>query len=386
MGAEYHSEMRFTQPVVMLLGTVMYVLVGAFFGQLETDDGGSWILVIVGVWNLALLVATAIAIVDGVLRIRAGKTRELAEDALLVKLASAPFFVITSVLLGLLFIGGLAIVLFGGVALWVAGTVGIVLTCLTMLSTSIPVWAAIARLRRERTIGTGLTILYAAMSLVFVTDIAAAVLVFGHSRRRPRLALLWVLIGTGAALIGIGLIGFYLGSVADGFNLGSLATSLHLEIAVGLVGWAPLGIIVLGGGVILATIIVSVVRRSTLRLEALNASTPTPPAETAVPRRRVGLVLRVVYVVLLAAALAIEVVGSVLILSDDGSSSAGSDLVAPVWMFAISAIALLGVSFLALVDLVRAGFRGLPLACLVGVVVAVAWPAGLGTVYLGSPF
>lgn len=257
----------------MLLGAAIYIGVIAFIYQLDTAENVPWFFVIVGGWNLVLLVATVIAIVDALRKVRAGRTIQLANDALAVKLASIPFFVLNNVVLAFLFIGGLAILIFGGPVLWLIGTVGIGLTYLTMLSTSVYAWATIARLRRERIIGTGLTVLYTILSLVFFTDIATGVLLFGHSRRRPRLALVWVLLTTGVSLIALAVLGFFFSTVADDFNL-------DVFFDFDSLGWAPIGLIIFGIGVILATVIVSIARRSALRLEARRATVAT---ETELP-------------------------------------------------------------------------------------------------------
>ena len=63
----------------------------------------------------------------------------------------------------------------------IAGSV--VLTYLTMLSTSVYGWASITVLRRERRIGTVLSVLYTILLFIFVADIVAGILLFAHSRR-----------------------------------------------------------------------------------------------------------------------------------------------------------------------------------------------------------
>ena len=138
-----------------------------------------------------------------------------------------------------------------------------------MLSTSIYLWAAIARVRRERMIGTGLTVLYAIMSFLFVTDIAASVLVFGHSRRRPRLALVLLLLSAGAVILGEG-IWDLLGTSGDGAGA--------LDDPISMLFWiVPVAV---GFAVIVATGIVSLIRRSTLRLEAEQAAASRASTET----------------------------------------------------------------------------------------------------------
>ena len=265
----------------MALGSAMYVWIATFFYQLVQGPGNgqlpdmTWLFVLGGIWNLLLLVVIIIAIVDGVLTLRAGKTRQLATNAMIVKLISIPYFILNFYVLAVVFVGGGATLIIGiGVALWVVVAVGIALTYLTTLSTSIYLWAAIARLRRERIIGTGLTVLYAILSFLFVTDIAAGVLVFGHSRRRPRLALILLLLSAGAVILGFG-IWDLLGTLADGAGA--------LNDPVSMLFWiVP---VALGFAVILATGIVSLIRRSTLRLEAEQAAAARASTETDTSER-----------------------------------------------------------------------------------------------------
>lgn len=246
----------------------MYVWIATFFYQLVQGEGNgqlpdmTWIVVLAGIWNLLLVIVVVVAIVDGVLRLRAGKATQLATNALIVKLISIPYFILNFYVLAVVFVGGGVTLIIGiGVALWVVVAVGIALTYFTMLSTSIYLWAAIARLRRERIIGTGLTVLYAILSFLFVTDIAAGVLVFGHSRRRPRLALVQLLLSAGAVILGFG-IWDLLGTIADGAGA--------LDDPVSMLFWiVP---VAFGVAVILATGIFALIRRSTLQLEAEQAA------------------------------------------------------------------------------------------------------------------
>jgi hypothetical protein len=254
--------MRFVQPAVLLLGTAMYVVLIAFSGQLVKATN-PWTLAIPAAWNLLLLIATIITIVDSALRIRAGKTKQVATDAMVVKLVAIPFFILNFYVLAEFFVvGGITLIIVIGFALWIVVAIGIGLTYLTMLSTSIYLWAAIARLRRERIIGTGLTVLYVILSLLYVTDIAAGVLVFGHSRRRPRLALALVLLSAGAVFMVYG-IWTLIGLFGDGLGAGWNDPSIYLQWVI------PVGI---GGAVILATVVVCVIRRAALRLEAQQAA------------------------------------------------------------------------------------------------------------------
>jgi hypothetical protein len=264
----YASNMRFVQPVVLLLGAAMDILVFAVYelSVFEQFDP-LWFFVIAGAWNLLMLIATIITIVDSARKIHARKTRQLATDAMVVKLASIPFFLLNFAVLAAVFIGGLAILAFGvGIALWVAVAIGSGLTYLTMLSTSVYAWAAIAQLRRERIIGRGLTVLYTLLSLVPVTDIAAAVLLFGHYRRRPRLALVVVLLSAGLLTIALGVGGLF---GLFGYAPFQFPSDGGLDPA----GFLSISLIILGTAMILVTGIVAVVRRSALRLEAQRAAT-----------------------------------------------------------------------------------------------------------------
>jgi hypothetical protein len=249
--------------VVLLLGVGMYIVVIAIFQAEGGPSNDLWFLVIAGTWNLVILVATVIAIVDGVLRIRAKRTKELAVDAMVVKLVSIPFFLINFAVL-LFALNASIVLIFIGPILWTVIAIGTGLTYLTMLSTSVYVWATITRLRRERTISTRQTVLYMILSFLFVTDIAAGVLLFGHSRRRPRLALVWLLLGSGIAMIVLGVTDYFFGFL----------DSLFPELGSYDIDWLDWVIpIVAGIVVILVTGIVAVVRRSTLRLEAQRAAT-----------------------------------------------------------------------------------------------------------------
>ncbi len=261
--------------MVLLLGAAMYVVLLALLTQLVNSHQLPWILVILGFWSVLLLVATIVVIVASVMRIRTRQTRQVASDAIIAKLASIPFFVVNFAALFSFLLVGAVMAVFADPVLGIAGTMGIGVTYLTLLSTSIPVWATIAQLRRERTIGTGLTVLYALLSLVFVTDIAAGVMVFGHSRRRPRLALMWLTIATGATVIGLGLIVLLASLGMLGF-LGDFGYFFDSSLQH-LPTWIPINLIAIGIGVILVAIIVSALRRSTLRLEARAARAAETP-------------------------------------------------------------------------------------------------------------
>jgi hypothetical protein len=252
----------------MLLGAAVYLWLIVWASQFNddgTNDGPSdvVILVIVVAWNLLTVIATLIAIVDGVLRVRARKTRQLALDAMVVKLASIPFFLLNFLVLAALFTFGIIFFVFGvGVVVWIVVAIGAGLTYLTMLPTSVYLWASITRLRREGIISTRLTVLYTILSFIFVTDVAAGVLVFGQSRRRPRLALVWLLIGAGVALIALGVLEYFLGFVA------AISPFPGPHAGDWLYWFIP---IILGIVVILVAGVVAVVPRSSLQVEAQRA-------------------------------------------------------------------------------------------------------------------
>lgn len=240
----------------MILGAIGYVAIPVALvwasPVLSESSGPEVILYIliaaVAVWNLALLIVTVLVIVDSVKKIRSGRTRELASGVLLVKLAAIPFYLINFALLLLVAVGVLALSLRAigifllpfVVPIVIAGTI---LTYLLLLSTSIYGFAAIARLRRERSIGIGVTVLYTLLLLVFVVDIAGAVMVFGHSRRRAGTALVVLLLTVGATLVAIWAVLF---DPDGGFDVRTL-------IGIG------------GAAMIVGTIAISLIRRSRLR-------------------------------------------------------------------------------------------------------------------------
>jgi hypothetical protein len=187
----------------MLLGPVIYVFT---INPPYDPEPESFLIVVLGGlvgWNLLLVVATVLVIVDSVRKIRAGKTRALATDVFVVKLAAIPFFLFNFGLLVLFAVMGAAFWFKGGVLLLAFVPLEITLTYLAMLSTSVYGWASIARLRRDRVIGTGLTVLYSILLLIFVTDIVVGILLFGHSRRRPGVALSVVFLVLGVALTAV---------------------------------------------------------------------------------------------------------------------------------------------------------------------------------------
>lgn len=184
----------------MLLGAVIWVLVVIYLVQVGSGDG-LWVIPVAVIgWNILLVVATILVIIDSARKIRAGKTRELATDIFVVKIAAIPFFLINFAVLFMVAVVGVAALVAGGIVLVAFVPLEITLTYIAMVATSFYGWASIARLRRDRVISTGLVVLYSILLLVFVTDIVAGILLFGHSRRRPGLALAVVLLVLGVAL------------------------------------------------------------------------------------------------------------------------------------------------------------------------------------------
>ena len=257
------------QPAVLLLGSALYIGFIVFVLQLDdssSDDGSFdlWILVCVGIWNILMFAATIFAIVDSVRGVRAKQTRRLAVDAMVAKLVAVPFFLLNFAFLFFLFQAGLATAWMGiGFVAWIVVAIAAGMTYLTMLSTSVYVWATIAQLRKQRIIGTGLTVLYTILSLLFVTDIAAGVLLFAHSRRRPRLGAVWLFVGTGIALVALGVLQYFSNFFDTVFFVVGV---LNKDYGAPWLEWAiPTG---LGLVVILVTGLITVVRRSSLHREA----------------------------------------------------------------------------------------------------------------------
>jgi hypothetical protein len=139
-------------------------------------------------------------VVDSVRKVRARKTRQLATDVLVVKLAAIPFFVLNFITVSFIALIGVAMIQFALPFLAVA-SIGSALTYPAMLSTSVYAFATVTQLRRERLVGPGLAILYVILSLIYVTDIVAAILLFGHAKRRPTRALVIVMLSLGLILM-----------------------------------------------------------------------------------------------------------------------------------------------------------------------------------------
>lgn len=262
--------MRFIQTGVMLIGAVLYWL-AIVYGPQPVNDDDRWVtdnlFVLFGGWNLLLLVVFIISIVDGVRKIRTKKTRELGTGAMIVKLASIPYFVANFIVLAFLSVEGLAFFFFTAGGFLVVVWFGIVLTYLTMTSTSVYGWVAIVALRREGKINRVLTAVYAILLFGFFTDVAGGVMLFGHSRRRPRFALIVMLLVTGAALIALGLFGIV--------TLPGFARSIDLPPAFYTLGAIPVIMLVLGIAVIAGTVVAGVVERSALRAETQQAALAT---------------------------------------------------------------------------------------------------------------
>jgi hypothetical protein len=246
----------------------MYIAVFAIGLLFFEVSGVPWSILAFAVWNLLVLTATILAIVDAVRKARARETQQLATDEFRVKLVSIPFFILNFIAVAYLLFGGAVAIVFADPLVLAAGVTGIVLTYVTMLTTSIYLWGTIAQLRRDRIIGTGLTVLYTIMSLIFVTDIAAGVLVFAHARRRPRVAIIVLVIVVGLATIAFGILGHF-GTLSfinsdDGYYPGRP----YPDPIVGV--W--IGVAIAGFLMILGTVLISVIRRSALRNEAQRAA------------------------------------------------------------------------------------------------------------------
>jgi hypothetical protein len=169
----------------MLLAAVGYLVLLQSVGLRppKPEDIGPLFWTIIG-WNAVLFVVTLLVIVDSILKIRAGKTRQLAVGSVVVKLAAIPFFLINTAVFYVAAFVGMAIFLFGGMAFHVAVAIGIGLCYLVMLSTSIYGFASIVQLRREGRIDTVLAVLYTILLVTFVSDVVAAAILLVHSLRR----------------------------------------------------------------------------------------------------------------------------------------------------------------------------------------------------------
>jgi hypothetical protein len=251
---------RFLQAGVMLLGAVIYVLLIVFPSLITSDIWWVILAALIG-WNILLIVATILSIIDGVRKVRAGKTRELATDAFVVKLVAIPFFLLNFAVLALVIVAGFVMLRGGGIVLL---PFGVGLTYLTMIATSVYAWASIARLRRDRVIGTALAVLYSILLLGFVTDIVAGILLFGHSRRRSGTALAVMLLLLGVALAAAP---FLLIEGIEWLGLAGVVVTEGVE-------WFGLAGVV----VIVATIVVGLIRNSRLRRRVAEVS----PLEDAV--------------------------------------------------------------------------------------------------------
>ncbi|GHF22668.1 hypothetical protein [Pseudolysinimonas yzui] len=247
--------MRFVQAGVMLLGAVIYVLVIKFLGELSRADA-LWVVpaAFIG-WNILVFVTFILVAIDGVRKVRAGKTRQLATDLFVVKLSAIPFFLINFALLAVITAAGTVMLRAAGIVFLAFVPLEVALTYLAMVSTSVYGWASIVQLRRDRVIGTGLTVLYSFLLLIFVTDIVAGILLFGHSRRRPGVTLVVVLLVFGAVLTVLGFFTPLLNSIPG-------------------IEWVGLAGVV----VILVTIVVGLTRSWRLRRRAADI---VPPADEA---------------------------------------------------------------------------------------------------------
>ena len=202
----------------MLLGAALYVvftvpifypestlarLVEKTFLSLGLDLGfvGLWTIV---AWNLLLLMVTVMVVVDSVRKVRAGKTRNLATGVLIVKLAAIPFFLLNFAILGIVTGAGVQLIILPFFVL----AIGVPLTWLAMVSTSVYGWATIIRLRREGSLRTSLAVLYILGLATFVVDIAVGIELFGRSRRRSG-------VGLAVALLALLAFGIFIFSISS---------------------------------------------------------------------------------------------------------------------------------------------------------------------------
>jgi hypothetical protein len=254
--------MRFAQPVVMLLGVVAWVAFLVYFHDAGNTGNYGLPFLILGVWNLLVLVAAVLTIVDSVRKVNSNVSGELAGSAMMTKLASFPFVMVNFVGLMGAFFSSFGLLLFGGPVLWVIVPIVGVLTYLVGLTTSVYGWAAITQMRRERKLSVALTVVFTILLLLPPADTVVGVLLF--RRRRPRLALLAVMLTIGVLLIAGGSL---LWSMTTWYAYGAEPVVLA-SIIVAVVGFA----------LILAISIVSIVRRSALRTEAEEAALATVPS------------------------------------------------------------------------------------------------------------
>jgi hypothetical protein len=253
--------MRFFQPVVMLLGVATWILFILYWG--EAQGNGNYLLPfsIIGVWNLLVLIAAVVTIVDCVLKVRAKASRRLAADAMITKLSSVPFFVLNFLGIAAAYAASFAIILFGGPVLWVILPFVITMSYIVGLSTSFYGWAAIIQMRRERSLSKVLTVVFAILLLVPLADAVIGFLLFG--RRRPRLALVVALLTAGVLSTVVGLLISSLDIYPNsGFELDGIGVAGFIVAGIGLT-------------VILGTGIVALARRDSLRTERREAALPT---------------------------------------------------------------------------------------------------------------
>lgn len=163
-------------------------------------------------------------------------------------------------MLNYLVYAGAAIILFGGLLVWVAVAIGAGLTYLAMLSTSVYSWAAISQLGRERILPPALAVLYVILSLAFIADTVTGTLLFGHLRRRPLLALVIVLLSFGLCAACVGL--------TPAFILG-------MDVAMNVFDWAIVG----GVAALIISVIISAALMPAVRREAQRLLLPATPED-----------------------------------------------------------------------------------------------------------
>ena len=155
------TTMRYLQAGVLLGGAALYLGVAVEAYWLSTTVADMAYVVLIGGWNVLLIIVAALVLADSRRKARAGKTYVLATDLLIVKLAAIPFFLINFTVLTWIAFFGSTLALYGQslesggyVALAAAGAIA--LTYVAMLTTSTYGWATIAQLRRDGRIGAAL--------------------------------------------------------------------------------------------------------------------------------------------------------------------------------------------------------------------------------------
>lgn len=177
--------MRFLQAAFLLLGTAWLVIVLSLDPNTYGDvvNPQLVVLAVVAAWHTLLVVVTVVVLVDSIQKVRARRTRDLAIDVFVVKLAALPFYVVNLLVLLSAFFVGLMLLLFGGVILQAAAVIGIGVNYIALLTTSVYGWACVVQLRRERRIDTLVAVIYGILLCLPVTDAVVGVLLVRYAPR-----------------------------------------------------------------------------------------------------------------------------------------------------------------------------------------------------------